>query len=136
MYVSDDVRPTLEKLERENGSWGVMSVILRKETQSLKQQHDVFRIESGSFPLKEEVHMVSEMGSVGTSRGVTITTGEYQTARVDVWISLPCKVEDADVTFNKCAEWVNERVQKEVAEIQQFIRKNETKPTQGDVANG
>ena len=84
--------------------------------------------------------MSLETGSVGTSRGVTITIGEYQTARVDVWITLPCKVEDADATFEKCEQWVNDRVKDEVTKIQQFVKqsavKTEDKPKEEVAANG
>lgn len=73
--------------------------------------------ESGSFTAQEEVVMVEALGQVGTSRGLTLNLGNYESAKIDVWVSFPCTPDEADSVFEKAAAFCDERLQVEVLKI-------------------
>ena len=63
-------------------------------------------------PLDERV-----LSRVGTSRGCTLNLGNYESARVDVWITVPCHVGQSDIAYEFVAKWCEDRVKEEVGNI-------------------
>ena len=50
----------------------------------------------------------------------------YQSARVDVWISLPCSPKDVDATYRKCEDWANDRLQAEASKVKASADKQDS----------
>jgi hypothetical protein len=73
-------------------------------------------------------------GLSGTSGGMTINLGGFQSARFDCWAALPCTVDKARDTYIKCHEFVmsklgeeSEKIYKENEEIKgRFSKEVET----------
>jgi len=57
---------------------------------------------------------VTEPAVVGISYGLTVNMGNYESARVDVTLRLPCYAEEVDDAFVSAREWVEQRVMTEV----------------------
>ena len=70
---------------------------------------------AGKRKSKETVPDVD--GVAGTSAGITLNLGNFQTARFDCWVTLPCKASAASDTFHKCVDFVNEKLGEEAQKI-------------------
>jgi hypothetical protein len=53
---------------------------------------------------------------VGLAFGLTINLGNFEGARVDVSLKMPCYAEEKDDCYEHVLSWVGERVQKEAHE--------------------
>lgn len=49
--------------------------------------------------------------------GLTLNLGNYESARFDVTLELPCHVEDIDAADEFARQWVEKRCEAEVAEV-------------------
>lgn len=56
-------------------------------------------------------------GLVGTSGGLTINLGGFQTARIDCWATIPCKADQAKDKYEKCKAFVGEKLAKDAEKI-------------------
>lgn len=56
---------------------------------------------------------------VSVKGGATVNLGNYQSARVDVMLSIPCYVEEIDEIYPKAKEWVDSRLAKEYKELKE-----------------
>jgi len=65
----------------------------------------------------------SEKGSCGFSCGLTINMGNYESARCDAWLTLPCTEEDADEVHQKCLKFVSAKVQEKAEKYAATRRK-------------
>jgi hypothetical protein len=78
--------------------------------------------------VKEEkftVHrFVTAPANVGVDLGLTINTGNFESARISVSVLVPCYREEIDDAYRWAKEWVEERVKVEVAEIQGLKKSN------------
>jgi hypothetical protein len=52
--------------------------------------------------------------------GLTLNIGNYESARIDVRISLPCYREETDDAFSFAKKWTEDRIQTEVKAIRQI----------------
>lgn len=75
------------------------------------QENEENLIETRKFPEG------SHPAQVTVSRGVTINMGNYQTARCDVGISLPCLPEEVEEVYNYASSMVESRIQQETEEL-------------------
>lgn len=70
---------------------------------------------------KEEiVHVHKYEGPVARIKrgyGLTMNLGNYESARFDVTLELPCHVEDVDAADEFARAWVEKRCEAEVAEV-------------------
>lgn len=70
---------------------------------------------------KEEVVLVHDFkGPVARVRrgyGLTMNLGNYESARFDVILELPCYPEDIDAADEFAKQWVEKRCEAEVAEV-------------------
>lgn len=58
--------------------------------------------------------------------GLTLNIGNYESARVDVKINLPCYKEEADQAYEYARQWAETRVRREVAEVRALANKAPT----------
>jgi hypothetical protein len=111
MYTWDNVA-TLNRVRREHGSWGL---IVTHKKGGKNGTETILVNECGTFPLTEETRMAEKLGSVGISRGTTINMKNFESARVDCWCSLPCAEENVNEVYEKCYDFVTDRVKEEAA---------------------
>lgn len=62
----------------------------------------------------EEGIPVEGNAKVKYSLGITLGIGDFQTARVDVGIELPCKPGEVDAKYSEAQDWVAPRFQEEI----------------------
>ena len=114
MFVFEGV-PITEKLRREVGTWGRMVTVSRRNGRM--KDEEVKKNEAGTVPAANEVREAAQTGSVGTSRGLTLNLGDYQSARIDVWVTMPTDVEAVEETYRKCVAFAEDKVAEAVTEI-------------------
>jgi len=51
--------------------------------------------------------------------GLTLNLGNYESARLDVSVEVPCHVEDVDAADEWARAWVEERVKAEVSDVRE-----------------
>lgn len=63
--------------------------------------------------------------TINVSSGITLNLGNYESLRIDVGITLPCKPTKKDVedTYARCIEWVEEKLAQQTAEVKNSIKK-------------
>jgi hypothetical protein len=66
---------------------------------------------------------VTDTASVSVKGGLTIPTGDYESARFDVMITLPCYVEELAEVYKKTREMVEKLIDKEVESIEKEMSK-------------
>lgn len=71
---------------------------------------------------------VTNPAMVEIGYGLTLNIGNYESARIDVRIALPCYVEETDQAFAFAKKWTEERIQTEVKEIRQIAAGTKTTP--------
>jgi hypothetical protein len=108
MYAWENGVVSCGKIRRELGSWGL--IVVHKK--SGKNGVEVIEVnECGTIPLEEDVRMPDQMGSVGVSCGQTINMKNYESARVDCWVTLPCKESEMDTCYQRCLDFASGKVQ-------------------------
>lgn len=55
--------------------------------------------------------------NISVKAGATVNLGNYESARVDVMLSVPCYVEEIDEMFPKVKEWVDKKLADEYQEL-------------------
>jgi len=58
---------------------------------------------------------------VGFHGSQTINTGNYNSIKVGVWVELPCYEEEIADAYKRAKEFVEQRLQAEVAEIEESL---------------
>jgi len=61
--------------------------------------------------------------------GLTLNLGRYESARIDVSLSVPCYPAEVQETYEFVSKWVSERVLQERAEIDAYREQATTQPT-------
>jgi len=59
-----------------------------------------------------------KLASVTLGGGMTINLGNYQSAKVSVYLTLPSHVDSIDETYEKAKEWVSEKIKDAVTDAQ------------------
>lgn len=57
------------------------------------------------------------VATVTRGYGLTLNLGNYESARFDVSITMPCYPEDVEHCDKWCAAWTQERAEKEIADV-------------------
>ena len=65
----------------------------------------------------------TDTATVSVKGGATINLGNYESARIDVMLVVPCYVEEIDTVFPKVKEWVDAKLAKEYKELKQVSGK-------------
>jgi len=85
------------------------TVLVRR---SYKQKDALENIEEEVRVL--EVHrFITTPAEVSYSVGITLNMGNFESARVDVGIKMPCYVEEVDVTFRRVQAWAERLLSQE-----------------------
>jgi len=81
----------------------------------------VFKTETQRETSSEEVVAIQTFeGPVAKVRrgyGLTLNLGNYESARLDVTVEVPCYLEDVDAADEWARQWVEKRVVKEVENV-------------------
>lgn len=48
---------------------------------------------------------------VGTMRGLTLNMGNFQSARISVWMQQACTKEDTEGTYDEVSQWCSDRLE-------------------------
>ena len=64
---------------------------------------------------------ISTPANISVKAGITINLGNYESARVDVMLSMPCYPEELDSVYEDVKKWVDGRVEHEKREIEAAI---------------
>lgn len=59
----------------------------------------------------------AESALVGSSCGLTVMLGGFQSARVDCWMAFPSEAGESQKTYEKCRDFTNEKVMEEVMKL-------------------
>lgn len=82
-----------------------------------------YKLQSGEAeadPVDETIEVTkfdTEPAVVHVGFGLTLNLGNYESARLDVSIRVPCYKEQVDDAYAAAKKWVEARVHEEVAEI-------------------
>ena len=92
--------------DRDNGT--VVVTVERRKGKAITSQDQ-----------REEIIEMEDTGkaSVGVGLGMTINLGNYQSAKVDVHVTLPSDPDSLEETYDKAAEFCKAHIKKEVAAI-------------------
>jgi hypothetical protein len=71
----------------------------------------------------EIVPFEGEVARVGLDASMTINIGNFQSAKVGVFLSVPCYLEEVDEMYDVVKRTVEKRMGEEVAEVQEMKRK-------------
>lgn len=74
-----------------------------------KEQVDIGRIRIRPF--------TTTPANVSVKAGATVNLGNYESARVDVMLSVPCYIEEIDDVYEQTKDWVDRMVKKEYDEL-------------------
>ena len=107
MYAWDDGVVACGKVKREIGSWGL---VVTHKTGGKTGKETIEVNECGTLPIPEEVRMSDQMGSVGMSCGITINMKNFESARVDCWVTLPCKEDEMEAGYQRCYDFASQKV--------------------------
>lgn len=100
------------KVRRMHGTWGVSTVKVKSDFG--KKSETPITNAGGFFMANELISDDAEhVASVGTSRGITLNLGNYESARIDVWMSLPVDVENVEKGYAVAAEFVEKKLEEE-----------------------
>ncbi len=58
-----------------------------------------------------------EPAKVSVGAGMTLNLGNYESARIEISLAVPCYREEADEAYRYAFAWVEKRLQTEVADI-------------------
>lgn len=101
-----------EKLEKATGYVTVKRTVGGKKISENTEDEEI------------SVHkFVTEPAKVTLNQGVTINLGNFENARIDVGISVPCYVEETDVAYTEASRWLEQRIVKEIDLLRDHARK-------------
>jgi len=64
---------------------------------------------------------VTEPAKVSVEYGMLINTGNYESARIGVQVTVPCYLEEIDTAYKWASKWAEERVNKEKDAIRKAV---------------
>lgn len=82
-----------------------------------------FKLQSGEAeadPVNETIQVTkfeTEPAKVHVGFGLTINLGNYESARLDVSVEVPCYKEQVDDAYQAAKGWVEQRIHQEIEEI-------------------
>lgn len=97
--------------EQIEGKKGTLSVTINRT------QIGTIKEDSEEREQIEVSRFATEPAYVGVAIGTTMNMGNYESLRMEVRITLPCYVEEIDEIYLKAKDWVDERLDKEIADI-------------------
>lgn len=77
-------------------------------TVTSKSSGDTHVLKEGIPLTKTSAHITPTLPVVGMSKGVTKNMGDYESLRVDVWLSIPCDVSEIEETYRLVENTIDE----------------------------
>ena len=71
---------------------------------------------------------VTQPATVEIGYGLTLNIGNYESARVDVKVSVPCYREETDAAYEYAKTWAESRVKQEVAAVRKMAVPQKSNP--------
>ena len=71
---------------------------------------------------------VTQPATVEIGYGLTLNIGNYESARVDVKVSVPCYREETDAAYEYAKAWAESRVKQEVAAVRKMAVPQKSNP--------
>lgn len=71
---------------------------------------------------------VTQPATVEIGYGLTLNIGNYESARVDVKVSVPCYREETDAAYEYAKAWAEERVKQEVLSVRKMAAPQKSNP--------
>lgn len=71
---------------------------------------------------------VTQPAQVEIGYGLTLNIGNYESARVDVRITVPCYKEETDAAYDYAKTWAEERVRREVDSVRKLATPQKSNP--------
>lgn len=72
---------------------------------------------------------LTEPAQVQVGMGVTINLGNYESARIDVRLSVPVYREEINEAYEFVKQYVTKRLEQEVDETKNVVKKNKASPS-------
>lgn len=72
------------------------------------------------FP--DQKPIVGSAAVVGTTRGLTLNIGDYEFARIDVTLNVPCNPDEVDTTYENVEAWVDAKIETQRKSIRQATK--------------
>lgn len=69
---------------------------------------------------------LTEPAQVQVGMGVTLNLGNYESARIDVRLSVPVYREEINEAYDFVKQYVTKRLEQEVSETKDVVKKNKT----------
>lgn len=73
---------------------------------------------------------------VAVGQTYSVNMGDYESYRIFVSLSLPCKQDEVDATYTKIDKWITDRIAPEMKDADSFALARNGKKRGPDVANG
>ncbi len=107
-------KKTAESTDPENTSMRPTSAVVSKQyfqgkTPTTDQETKNEQLKVGLF--------VTEPAKVSVSQGLTLNLGNYESARIEVSIAVPCYREEVDDAYRYAISWVEDRLSTEVSSV-------------------
>lgn len=88
---------------------------------TVTRQYFVGKTPSSPMEVKNEelevALFVTEPAKVSIGQGLTLNLGNFESARIDVSIAIPCYREEVDAAYSYAQNWVEARLEAEVLSI-------------------
>ena len=92
----------------------------KKKSEQAKKTVTLFYKGEHSKEEEEILDFEVEPARVSMSMGMTVNLGNYESARLDVSVSLPCYREEVEYAYAHAREWVEEKITLETEMIKKF----------------
>jgi hypothetical protein len=115
MYILDEAVPG--RLPRHEGSWGVRVTKKCKDKDGNRVEQTIMD-KTGEIPMSNEMRTPNQ-AMAGLSRGLTLSLGNFETARADVWVAIPCNPDDAalEAAYARGKAFCESKLEEAVTEI-------------------
>lgn len=98
-----------------------MTEDVRGKNGVIKVSRTVGRKDKGKTTSSEEMIEVQKFetnpATVSCALGMTLNLGNYESAKIEVFVSLPCYKEEIDEAFETAKGWCEKKVTEQIAEI-------------------
>jgi hypothetical protein len=106
----------LDPLHKRTTGIGTVEYIVSEKSfgQTIEKRRDrkEFKVSFKNLPPIEGTPAI-----VGTTRGLTLSLGSFEFARVDVSLQLPCNADSIEEAYQVVEKWVDDKVESQVKSI-------------------
>lgn len=91
-----------------------LSAVVSRQYQTAGEPPEAPEVKNETLEVQQ---FVTEPAKVSVAMGLTLNLGNYETARIDVSMLVPCYREEADAAYKYAHGWVEGRLAAEVEDI-------------------